>query len=631
MCFVGLDAIRDPALVPASVARVFGLATDEPDAIPRLLTDFLGDCPTLLLLDNLEHLIGAPPFIAQLLAGCRSLHVLATSRSALNISGEQEFPLGPLSLADEALALFEERARAVRPDFRIMPDQRPTVAEICRRLDGLPLAIELAAARIRLLPLSAMVTHLQEHRLSLLTGGSVNAPQRQRTLRAAISWSYDLLPPNQQRLFRRLSVFSGGSTLEAIAAICDGDDDAKGDVPAPHAIIESLDALVTGSLLRQEQQASGEPRLGMLSTLRDFAFEQLQGAGELPALRRCHARWYLTQAEQAVPHLRSAAQDTWYARLDDDRENTRGALAWCQEQAGADPDAAVWGLRLTAALFWYWVWNGTWTEAAPPFRFFLAHPDLSAPDHARHRAPALAFASVVFSISGDVDFAAASADEALALARTLDDPALLALVLTLPFGNETDPDRIRRSTIHLEEGVHLASQLEHAEALGFGCMGLGNYALQSGDSETARDWYARALEARRQQGDKWGIAQALLSLADATSLGSEHTEAQRLLGEAIRLFPQNVALRAGSNVAMCLAALGAVALAAGQHVRAATILGAIDALSREHSFQLPGPHRLDYERAVIAARASVSPEGFQAAWESGQTMTLSETIDFALT
>ena len=586
------------------------------------------------MLDNLEHLLEVAPFVAALLTGSPDLRVLATSRGALRVSGEQELPLEPLPVPGEAVQLFVERARAARPDVCLTPDARAVVSEICSRLDGLPLAIELAAARIRLLPPPAMLGQLRQHRLALLTGGSRDAPERQRTMRAAIAWSYDLLAEPTRRLFRRLAVFAGGCELDAVPAVCaDEDTGAVGGeatVPVPGSLLDGLEALVAGGLLRQETAASGSARFTMLATLREFALERLGEAGEAPALARRHARWCLDLAEQAAPHLRSAAQDIWYVRLDEERDNLRAALTWCQSHAESDPEAAPWGLRLASALFWYWVWTGMWAEAARPFGFFLAHPRTRSPAHAATRLDALTYASVVCTVNGDVASADAFRDEAIALARTLEDPARLALALTVPATGETEPARLQEIAGLLEEGVRLAGEIGHQEALGFGCIGLGNVALRSGDAVAARTWYARALDARRQQGNKWGIAQALLSLAETASQEGDHAEARRLLGVAIRIFPRVPALRAGSNVAMCLAELGAVAVAAGDVARAATILGAVDVLARGLGFQLPTPHRLGYGEAVDAARARLGDGAFRTAWEAGQAMTLDQAIDFAL-
>src|ERR671912_238861 len=369
--FVPIAAITDPTLVAPTIARILGLSEGEAQPPEELLEGYLRDRQTLLLLDNLEQVIEAAPVVEKLLSSAANLKILATSRIPLGLYGEYEFPVPPLSLPDpdslpplehfteyEAIRLFVERARAVKPDFSLTEENGPAVVEICKRLDGLPLAIELAAARIKLLPPRVLLDKLG-NRLKILTGGARNLPERQRTLRNAIEWSYELLDEGEKLLFARLGVFSGGATLEAIEAVCD----AEGDLPTD--VFDGASSLLDKSLLRQEEGAGGEPRFVMLETIHEFANAMLEGSGEAEAMRRAHASYFLALSEEADPALKGAEDAAWLDRLEQEQDNMRTALSWAIEH-----EEGELALRLGAALRWFWYMEGyygegsRWLEAA---------------------------------------------------------------------------------------------------------------------------------------------------------------------------------------------------------------------------------------------------------------------------
>jgi predicted ATPase len=336
------------------------------------LADYLSDKRLLLVLDNFEQVVAAASLVGTLLAAAPRLKVLGTSREALHVRDEQEFPVPPLGVPDrsffsgqalarvpaagaglvpalsqyDAVALFIQRARLVKPDFAVTNANAPAVAEICYRLDGLPLAIELAAARIRLLPPEALLPRLTS-RLRLLTAGARDLPERQRTLRSTIQWSYDLLPPEEQRLFRRMAVFTGGGTLEAIEAICY----AEGDLPVD--VLERVESLVSQSLLRRVDGADGEPRFTMLETIREYALERLAASGEEEATRRAHAEYYLWFGERALPYLATTGREAWMDRLGEEHDNLREALRWAVQQG-----REAFALRLMAVLGPFWELRG---------------------------------------------------------------------------------------------------------------------------------------------------------------------------------------------------------------------------------------------------------------------------------
>jgi predicted ATPase len=362
--FVSLAALSDPQLFLPTVATTLGVKESSEKALEESLKEYLRETELLLLLDNFEQVLEAAPAVSGLLSAAPGLKVLATSRTPLGIYGGREYPVPPLSVPDprrvptvealthyEAVRLFIESARAIKPDFAVTNESAPAVAEICARLDGLPLAIELAAARIRMLPPKALVARLG-NRLKLLTGGARDLPERQRTLRGAIEWSYDLLEESEKTLFGRLSVFAGGRTLEAIEAVCD----TEGDLPVD--AFEGVSALLEKNLLRQDEGSEGEPRFVMLETIHEYAREKLEESSEAETLKRGHAEYFLALAEKAEPELKGPDQLEWRELLDAELDNMRTALSWALE--GADAEL---GLRLAAALSRFWFDRSYFDEA----------------------------------------------------------------------------------------------------------------------------------------------------------------------------------------------------------------------------------------------------------------------------
>ena len=345
--FVALATITDPELVPSTIAGPLGVKESAEQPLTETLKSYLREKELLLLLDNFEQVLEGTPVVGELIAACPKLKVLATSRIPLRLYGEQEYAVPPFALPDprvlppvkvltqyEAVRLFVERARAVKADFSVSNENAPAVAEICARLDGLPLAIELAGARLRILPPQKMLERLS-NRLKLLKGGARDLPTRQQTLRGTIDWSYELLKEDEKTFFRRLSVFSGGRTLDAIEEICD---------PEGHLdVLDAVESLVEKSLLRQEEGPEGEPRFVMLETVHEYAREKLQESGEAEAIKRAHAEYFFALAEEAEPELEGPDQLQWMDRLEAEHDNMRAALSW---SLGAQTPG--WGLDLRA-------------------------------------------------------------------------------------------------------------------------------------------------------------------------------------------------------------------------------------------------------------------------------------------
>jgi predicted ATPase/DNA-binding XRE family transcriptional regulator len=400
---VDLAPLRDRRLVPATIAHALGVREREARSARDLLLDYLRQRQALLVLDNFEHLLDAAPLLTELMAGCPRLALLVTSRTALRLRPERRFPVAPLA-AMPAVHLFVEQARAATPSFRLAADNAEVIRAICRRLDGLPLAIELAAARIGLLQPETLLRRL-DHRLPLLTGGAADLPERQRTLRGALTWSHDLLAGSQRILFRRLAVFAGGWTLEAAEAICADTELAADDV------LEYLGFLEDASLVRKLGEASHEPRFGMLETIREYAQEQLEAAGEAPVVARRHLEWHLALAESGVPFEPSTEQ---IERLAQAQDNLRVALRWSVEAREVHM-----ALRLGVALYPLWYTRGQYTEGRAWLAELLALPGASVPTAIR--AMALAWAGHLASLQGMLSEAEVLLRDGLATAQTVGD------------------------------------------------------------------------------------------------------------------------------------------------------------------------------------------------------------------
>jgi predicted ATPase/class 3 adenylate cyclase len=432
---VELDLIREPKLLASTMTRALGLALKDEDVMGAL-KEWLSDRRLLIVLDNFEQVIVAAPIVADLVAAAPQLRIIVTSRAPLRIYGEQEFPVPPLGLPDpahlpslerlgqyEAVALFISRARAVRPDFAVTNDNAPAVAALCARLDGLPLAIELAAARTKLLPPDAILRRLST-RLDVLSSGAVNLPERQRTLRGAIAWSYDLLDDPARRLLERVSVFGGGCDLEAAERVCDPEHELGTD------ILDGLAGLVDSSLMRQDE-THGEPRFGLLETIREYGLERLEERGERPATSERHAAWVADVCEAAEEGL-SFGDDSAYRRIEADYANVQAALRWA-----LDADAAAPALRIVASVWRYWQRAGLleegrwWTTEALRLS--------GATDRTSARGRALASLGSIAYWGGDHPGTRAAYEESLAVLREVgDQPGIARGIFNLAFAELMD-------------------------------------------------------------------------------------------------------------------------------------------------------------------------------------------------
>jgi predicted ATPase/DNA-binding CsgD family transcriptional regulator len=580
--FVSLAPITDPSLVVASIAQALGL----PDAGASLrdsVRDFLSDRHLLLVLDNFEHLLGAAPLVATMLAEAPRLNVLVTSREVLRISGEHTLEVPALRLPtrtaapqpvdqlsrSEAVRLFVERAEAVKGDFQITTAIAPAVAEICHRLDGLPLAIELAAARIRHLSPEALLQRL-ERRLAVLTTGARDLPERHHTLRGAIAWSYDLLTADEQALFRRMAVFVGGCTLEAVEAVCMFDRSEE-----PSDVLERVGSLVDKSLVRQEAGSGSEPRYFMLETVREYGLEQLGVVGEEPLARARHVAYYVDLAQVAAPHFLRAEQLTWLARIDDELDNLRIVLQWLLEHGERER-----GQLLAGSLWFFWSVHSRVSEGHDWLTRLLDGPAGGATPLGT-RARALLALGYIAGRQYDMLAENAALTECLKLARDAGDAWVAAVTLvrmamsihvrdpwrSSPLQKEASDtgERDRRGAAELyEEALGVFGQLDDDWGTAL-CLHFYSDFFIVSDSVRAKDLAARAVEISNRLGERYVLHQALATLGKVALDSGELTEARRLTDTSVTLA---VELNDLSNLSAKLARLAHQAMDECQFVNA---------------------------------------------------------------
>lgn len=602
--FVALAPLSDPALVMPTIAQALGLkgAADKP--VQEHLVVYLHNKHLLLLLDNFEQVVTAAPQVADLLAACPHIKVLVTSREVLHLRTEHEFAVPPLALPpplrsnglpdlamlsrSASVALFVQRTRAVKPDFQVTSANARAVAGICLRLDGLPLPIELAAARGKLLPPEAMLGKLQ-HRLQILTGGARDAPVRHQTLRNTIQWSYDLLGPQEKRLFRRLSVFVGGCTLQAGETVCtalDGDDGTA-------QILDGIASLIDKSLLQQIEHEGGEPRLVMLETIREYALECLTTSGEMQATREAHAAYYLSLAEEAEPALFGSQQAMWLERLEREHDNLRAALWWLLGQAQEDGQSAraarEMALRLGAAVRRFWMIHGHYSEG----RNFLeralavgaAHLEdgnailASTRDTVSVRAKALNAVAQLALNQGDHEQAETFAEESLALSKEQGDSASIGLSLYLLGQVAWLRGNFTLAGSRLKEALELFRLVGDRDRVAYSLYNLAELAVIQGAYDRAPALFEESLALFKEQGNKRGIALSLLQLADALfHLQADQAKIRSLLGESLPLFKE---VGDKDGLAFWLLFAGRLALSRGDLIKARSQLEKSLALYRE--------------------------------------------------
>jgi predicted ATPase/DNA-binding SARP family transcriptional activator len=659
VAFVPLAPIEDPDLVVSTIAQTLSVGESPGESGLEALVEHLRGKEMLLVLDNFEQLQRASPVVSSLLAGSDTLELLVTSRSRLGIAGEQEYPVPPLTLPDptntadsiadsEAVALLVARARAIKPGFALTEENAPVLAHICVEVDGLPLAIELAAARLKLLPPQDLLDRLGE-RLRLLTGGGSDRPERQQTLRATIEWSYRLLDPDEQTLFARLAIFSGGCTLESAEAICGGDLD----------VLEGVASLLDKSLLWHREAPEGS-RLSMLQTIREFALELLATRPDRGELLRRHAGYFLDLVERSAAELQGPDQVVWLQRLESEHDNMRAALAWLFEDG-----AVEWAIRLAAASWRFWYSRGHLYEGRKWLELLLGSAVGSEPSLAR--AQALFASGSLAKNQGDYDAAIAAFEESLALFRAYEDEDGVATVLSALGGSLAWEGQYEAARSLLEESLAIKRALDERWGVGAALINLGFVAHQLAEYDRAHDLYAESLSIKRELGDKqgiaiclhnlgelelsvgrldlgrekleescavfeelgekWGIATALRALGKVELDRGDHRAAMDLLTSSLVGFRDLGDRAAGLQT---LEELALVAMQEGAYERAATLWGAAESLRESVRSPRTQSDFARYEPALASALEEVGEAAWLEALAGGAALAFEEAVDYAL-
>ncbi len=624
--FVELAGITNPELVASTIAQSVGVKEAGGRPILETLKDSLREKQMLLVIDNFEQVIDAAPLIAELIAVTGELKILMTSRILLHLSIEREYAVPTLTLPSspqipveelsnyEAIKLFVERARNAKPNFALTNENAESVAEICARLDGLPLAIELAAARVKILSPQAILAKL-EHRLKLLTGGARDLPARQQTMRGAVEWSYDLLTEDEKCLFRRLSVFAGGFTFEAAETVCSGQlaegnrqkaegsqeqlTDARVDqtsapndnrllptanrqlptadcrLPSDFDVLDLITSLVNKSLIVSKEQAGGDLRFRMLEVVREYALESLEAGCEAEAMRRNHVAYFLALGEEAEPHLQGETPTEWLSRLEEEQDNLRVALRWSLEKE------AITAARLTAAIRWFWVYRSLLTEGHKWLKAVLKCESPDIPAAVRFKL--LHGLATLTRYRGDYERAREIYEKILAESRAADD------LLQITYSQQ----------------------------------GLGLVAFHQGDFTGARKFYEEALVISRRIEDKFGIACGLNNLGDLARVAGDDAAARPLIEEAVAIFRQ---LGNKRSVSANIYNLGAVAYGEGEFAAARSYFAECLATALEFGYKPTISYSLD----GFAALAVKSGEPEPAAKLAGAAERLIESIGYEI-
>jgi predicted ATPase/transcriptional regulator with XRE-family HTH domain len=660
--FVSLAPAASPDLVPSFIARSLGVHGRGRRSLLERVKEHVRPMSLLLILDNFEHLLDARSCVAELLEACPHLRILVTSRAVLHLSREHLFEVPPLSLPSgwhkldaevlgryDATALFLERAQAARADFVVADYEASAIAEICWRLDGLPLAIELAAARLRLLSPAALLDRLTQ-RLDLLIGGAQDVPARQQTLRRTIDWSYGLLTPSEQRLLARLSVFKGGWAPEAAQAVAI-DEGTVGNV------LDAMAVLVDQSLVRSVV-GRREPRFILLETIREYAAERLEVAGEREEVRARHAAYFRELAEEGEPHLLGPDQVAWLDRLELEHDNLRAALLYADEQGDADT-----ALRLATGVYTFWMVRGYWTEGLARLEAVLGMASSLSPGS---RARVLHDSGTLIRMLGDPVEGEARLVEGLALAHSLNNLELAACCSFDLGWARWDQEDYTAARERFEQTLALSRAANYTRGVGVGLHGLGMAALVAKKYGLARTYLQESVAVLRAIGDLWEMAEALNSVGDVARVEGDYRRAEASYQEALDLLSRvgvrssvpgvrhnlgHIALRCGDidlaqthfrdalqafarledrrGMVECLIGLAGV-WATARPERAARLLGAADSLFAALGVRLSPSNRPDYDSCLADLHRKMEQGTFVLAWEEGCRLTLERAVAEAL-
>lgn len=647
--FVGLASITSHELVGAAIVKALNLQQVANRTIPQMIADQMeADGPLLLVLDNFEQILPAAQLISEILAQCTFLKTVVTTRASLQIYGEQEFPVAPLG-DSAAVQLFQQRAMAVRPNFAISPENDAAIRAICNRLDGLPLAIELAAARTKVLSPQAILERLQS-RLALLTSGASDQPERQKTLRKTIDWSYGLLSEGEQRLFWRFSVFVGGATLEAAEAVCNTAQDLE------IGVFEGLASLLDKNLVYRVESPDAEPRFKMLETIREYALERLASETQT---RRSHAAYCLVIAEEGNPELDPIARSEWLARCDLEIDNFRSALDWLIEN-----NQIEWALKLSMALFRFWDMREHFVEGRTRLETLLG---LVKDGYVKERGRICTFIGALATSQGDYESGDAFQKRGIALYSQIDDQWGVAAswnalaVATCVRGNFEEaeayfeislrywrrlPDPVStarclhnlanaakmrrdfpRAKAALDEATSIFRELGDITGAAWSINQSGDLELEQDRIESAHDLYREALDIFRRTDDRWGCARSLADLGYIYCIREQFAAARDAYRDAMDLFVQ---LGHRRGIARTLEGRACVSAASGNAIRALTLEAAADRLRNQMGAPLTTADRARLTERLCSARKILDSTEGRMAWQRGSEMSLESAILFAL-
>ena len=665
---MSLASVSNPALLIPAIAKALGVGEEAGRPLEESLRENLtarNGRAFLLVLDNFEHLVSEAGTLPLLLGAAPGMKLLVTSRSALRIYGEQEFPVPALAVPHgesgasvdvletvASVRLFLQRARAAKPDFRLTSENAPEVSEICRRLEGLPLAVELAAARVKLLSPRAILARLG-NRLDLLTGGPRDSPGRQQTLRAAIDWSHELLDEPERRLFRRVSVFRGGCTLEAVEAVCDAREDLEVD------ILEGVASLCDKSLLLRIEGEEEEPRFVQLETIREYGAERLESSAEEDFIRRCHAAYFVILAEEADAKLTGPEGAAWYSRLRREEANWRATAEWLA--LGKEP---IWGLRLGAALLRFWERDENFSEGREQIEALLAVA--GARLRTRERARALLACSILAFAQGEMAAGTRKGEESLEIFREIGDRGgCVAALNDLAVGAFGRGDYAAASPL-FEEALSIWEEIGDRLSAERTRMNLADALRASGNIERARSLFEQCLRAFTDLGDFDGLAWTMSHLARMESDSGRAGEAGELLTRSLSLFEaagdfvgvtnclsdlsmiageggdfpsarscleRGLAVARREGLRRSLARLAdeacALALAEGHAESALRLAASVESFRKKSGFPRPQVERTDFEASLARARSVLDGSRAEVAWRDGLAMSIDDALEEA--
>lgn len=623
--FIELGSVKNPELVASTVGQPLGVKEAGGKSVSETLKDYLREKCILLVIDNFEQVAAAAPIVAELLTDASRLKILVTSRSLLHLNSEREFIVPPLAVPEksadislsellqyEAIRLFVERAQSVKPHFGLTVENAGSVVDICSRLDGLPLAIELAAARVKILSPQAILPRL-ENRLKLLTGGARDLPVRQQTMRGAVEWSYDLLDEDEKVLFRRLAIFSGGFRLESAETI-------GGFEPLQIEVIDGVTSLIDNSLLVQKELPDGETRFRMLEVVREYALDSLDSRGEAGEMCRRHAAFFLALGEKAEPHLKGAESVKWLDRLEEEHDNLRSALRWALEN---DSQTAA---RLAAAIRLFWFLHSHLTEGHDWLKAALESGGGES-ENAVVRFKLLNVLGTLARFQGDYETARSSYEEALTVGKAANDLQQIAEAsggLGLVIYQQGDSATARK---FIEEGLEISRRLDDKFGIVAALNSLGDIARTEGDDAAALPLFEEALAISRQLGRKQFVSTILTNLAAVTHGKGDFVSARSHFAEALTL-----AQELGNRVAISYSLDGFAALAAesGEPELAAKLAGAAEQLRETVGFEIEPADSRFREIYLSKLRAALSESVFSAAYLQGQKLETEKAIALAL-